>query len=130
VSSRPPSPVALELASPPSALWDSTPFDGVESPKISIQPVPSSVWLGPQSSPTISERRRPPAKPIARSALSRKAAQAVASRRGALSHACGDDASRASQASVSGRASHRPLASPAPDPPRALPYFPVEEWDD
>ena len=45
------------------------------SGKSSTQPEPSSVWRGPQSRPTISERRRPPAKPIARIARSRKPAQ-------------------------------------------------------
>ena len=51
------------------------------SGKISIQPEPSSVWPDPQSSPTISERLRPPANPIARIARSRRPRQIHVQRR-------------------------------------------------
>ena len=51
------------------------------SGKISIQPEPSSVWRGPQSRPTISDRRRPPAKPIARIARSRRPLRSISERR-------------------------------------------------
>ena len=47
--------------------------------KISIQPVPSSVWPGPQSRPTISERRSAPAKPSARMARSRRPRRSISS---------------------------------------------------
>ena len=40
--------------------------------RISVQPVPSCVCRAPQSRPTISERRSPPAKPISRMARSRR----------------------------------------------------------
>jgi hypothetical protein len=47
--------------------------------RISIQPVPSSLCLGPQSRPVISERRSPPAKPMAKMARSRKPRRSMSS---------------------------------------------------
>ena len=47
--------------------------------KISIQPLPSSLWLGPRSRPTISERRKAPAKPSARIAESRNPRRSISS---------------------------------------------------
>jgi len=58
--------------------------------KISIQPVPSSDWFGPQSRPTISERRRPPAKPIARIAC-RAGPQIIVERRQHRAQVVGED---------------------------------------
>ena len=46
----------------------------------SIQPEPSSVCSGPQSRPTISERRKPPAKPISEDGAVAQAAQIANSR--------------------------------------------------
>ena len=59
--------------------------------KISIHPVPSSDWFGPQSRPTISERRRPPAKPIAKIALSRRPLKSLSSVASIAQQVVGED---------------------------------------